>query len=163
MGKVIQVTGNPFNGFGFQIKLNHNAIQQPDTHYLLLGSIPVPPHVLVEDYTPDPLSGPEFRDRPVSGDRLEEIAFDLGLPYRDPSAALPPPGDPVWLKPHPKFERCQEWMRKLIKRYVNEGILPPSALDVPDKATSVGLRSAQAEHSSERRTGPEVKRDSFET
>ena len=137
MGKVIQVTGNPFTGFGFQVKLNHNAAQQPDTHYLSLGSVPA--NAIIDDYKPDPLSGPELRDRPVPGDRLEQIAYDLGLPYQDPSATLPPPGDPVWLKPHPKFERCQEWMRKLVRRYVEEKLLPSSALAVLDEAISVGL------------------------
>lgn len=103
----------------------------------------------------------------MPGDRLEEIAFDLGLPYRDPSAVLPPAGDPVWLKPHPQFERCQEWMRKLIRCYVDTGILPPSALDVPDKATSVGLRLVQAEDSSGTQMSvgksPKVKQYAFET
>lgn len=143
IGKVIQVTGNPFVGFGFQIKLNHNALQQPETHYLLLGT--VPSSTIVDDYQPNLLAGPEFRDQPLAGDKLEQIAYDLGLPYHDPSAVLPPAGDPLWLKPHPQFERCQEWTRKLISCYVNEGILPPSALEVPDKATSVGLRYSQAE------------------
>ena len=69
MGKVIQVTGNPFTGFGFQVKLNHNAAQQPDTHYLSLGSVPA--NAIIDDYKPNPLSGPELRDRPVPGDRLE--------------------------------------------------------------------------------------------
>lgn len=41
-------------------------------------------------------------------DGIEMIAYNQGMPYRDPNVALPPIGDPIWAQSLPQSERCQE-------------------------------------------------------
>ena len=139
IGKVIQVTGNPHTGFGFQIKLNYNST--PDlsllgtTHFVPLGSVSA--DQVVDNYMPRVGYGPTLRDYPIDG--IEMIAYNQGMPYRDPNVALPPMGDPIWAQSLPQFERCQEWTRKLVHRLVQLGHLQPTAISALDTATSFGL------------------------
>jgi len=137
IGKVIQVTGNPHTGFGFQIKLNCDSTvsMSGTTHFVLLGSVPT--DQVVDGYTPQLDNGPVLRDYPIDG--IEVIAYNHGLPYRDPNAALPPIGDPIWAQSVPQFERCQEWTRKLVHRLVELGYLQPTAISALNTATSFGL------------------------
>jgi hypothetical protein len=139
VGKIIHVTGNHHSGFGFQIKLNQNvllSIRHGYTHFVSLGSVAA--DQVVDDYEPNPDSGPIIRDYPIDG--IETIAYNQGLPYRDPNAILPPVGDPIWAHSHPQFERCQEWTRRLVYRLVELGHLQPMAIQALNTATSFGLR-----------------------
>jgi hypothetical protein len=137
IGNVIQVTGNPHTGFGFQIKLNcDSTLSASDiTHFVPLGSVSA--DQVVDDYTTQVGYGPTLRDYPVDG--IEMIAYNQGLPYRDPNAALPSVGDPIWAQSLPQFERCQEWTRKLVHRLVQLGHLQPTAIPALNTATSFGL------------------------
>ena len=67
------------------------------------------------------------------------IAYNQGMPYRDPNVALPPIGDPIWAQSLPQFERCQEWTRKLVYRLVQLGQLQATAISALNTATSFGL------------------------
>ncbi|KAL6301352.1 hypothetical protein BKA93DRAFT_466922 [Sparassis latifolia] len=152
IGKVIQVTGNPWVGFGFQVKLNYCSQSQalagvhsetpgqPQyriTQMVRLGS--TAPSNVVDDYVPSPLSGPQLRDFPV--DKLEGAAYDLGLPYRDPNAVLPDPSDPVWRGkvPHPQIERCQGWVKRVVERWVELDLLDGEAIEALKNGRSFGI------------------------
>lgn len=135
IGKVIQVTGNVWDGFGFQIKTNFN-IRDTYDHYIHLGY--VLPDLIVDDYTPDAYRAADIRSHPI--DAIEQVAFDLGLPVQNPEATLPPHDDPVWNLPNRDFERCQEWIGKLVGVLVEKRrYLDPAALSALDNATSFGV------------------------
>ncbi|KAJ7497654.1 hypothetical protein FB451DRAFT_1121347 [Mycena latifolia] len=140
LGKIIQVTGNPHTGFGLQTKRNYDtrADAPEDTRFLYLGALPG--ECVVDGYVPSPARGPEIHttDEVVAGDVVEELARALGLPRRAEGAPLPPPGDPVWERPHPSFERCQEWTTRLVEDLVKQGLLPESATLVMGSAMSFG-------------------------
>ncbi|KDR72749.1 hypothetical protein GALMADRAFT_764225 [Galerina marginata CBS 339.88] len=82
LGKVIQVTGNSWIGFGFQVKTNFSirTKRSENEHCIRLGY--VTPDLVVDDYTPDAECAADIRSHPV--DKIEEVAYNLGLPIQNP-------------------------------------------------------------------------------
>ena len=93
----------------------------------------------MDGYTPRPGCAPEYRSTPLPGDAIEQASFELGLPYREPGAVLPPVGDPVWRGPVREFERCQEWCARLVRRLVERGYLEENAISALGEVTSFGI------------------------
>jgi len=132
-GRVVQVIGNVWHGFGFEIKDNYDFATNPAKRYLL-GHIQ--PTLIVDSVASN--HAPQVRSLACAEDIVERIAFNTGLPYRDPNAIPPDPDDPIWLLPHRQFERCQEWTRRVVGRLVESGALPEEALSQLNVVPSVG-------------------------
>ncbi|KAJ7632185.1 hypothetical protein FB45DRAFT_831183 [Roridomyces roridus] len=125
-GKLINVSGNPWNSdFTLEIKTGFDRKTSPvlgptRSHYIYLGEISADDFVDEEHYN--------IRNTPNANDRIESIAASIPLPYRAPGATPEHPDDPMWLRPHPRLERCQEWTNRLVQSLVDAGLLGASAL-----------------------------------
>ncbi|KZV86240.1 hypothetical protein EXIGLDRAFT_840935 [Exidia glandulosa HHB12029] len=129
IGRVIHVRGSVIRGFAVEFKDNHKFNIEDDSElyqFTHLGEVPATS--LVDSLDPR-----------VEGDVRDDYdiaAYALELPARDSVNAPEPLDDPIWNRPHPRFERCQEWTRRLIADLVADNKLPRAAVQAMDTATS---------------------------
>ncbi|KAH6665751.1 hypothetical protein B0J14DRAFT_605808 [Halenospora varia] len=118
-GKLIQVLGTPFTGYGLEFKRNYDldTIAEKFQKYSL-GDVE---DGFVEDVVGDGTSSIDN----VARDAIEKEAKRI-----DPPGVSKEPLNPGVGK------RCQEWTRELVERLVERGILEKHACDVLDEAKS---------------------------
>ncbi|KZV86239.1 hypothetical protein EXIGLDRAFT_229867 [Exidia glandulosa HHB12029] len=133
IGRVIHIIGSTMQGFVVQIKDNHNASYSKQyNQFVPLGQVPA--RLVVDAYVPH-VGNVIYREEGDARDDYDIAAYALDPPRRD-SYRQEPPNDPIWNMPHPRFERCQEWTRRLIADLVTDRKLPANATQIMDTAIS---------------------------
>ncbi|KAF2998850.1 hypothetical protein E8E13_003352 [Curvularia kusanoi] len=113
-GKVIQVIGSPFTGFGLELKRNYNVKNTGRGHEL------IPLATINDEHITDVIGeDPEKETRDITAhDVLEKEAKRIDAPV-----ASRTPLDP-------SAENCQTWLWMYVEHLVKKELIDEAALDV---------------------------------
>ncbi|KAE9364649.1 hypothetical protein N431DRAFT_474234 [Stipitochalara longipes BDJ] len=119
VGRLIQVLGTPFTGYGLEFKRNYNISTITEKFdKVLLGEVDQKWVQVGDDETRDGKASTDVNPR----DEIEKAAKRVEVPGVSKEPLNPLVG-----------RRCQEWTRELVEMLIGKGILDQSAIEVLDR------------------------------